>query len=64
MQKAHPLPVAPAVSEQTGGNTRVLVDTNGALADGEVAVATLTGLHDTVRILYNTTDETDVPFVA
>jgi Ca2+-binding RTX toxin-like protein len=39
------------------GNTEIVVDSNGAMAGGEVAVAVLTGVHDAVRILYTTTGD-------
>jgi hypothetical protein len=46
--------------QQNGGNTDVVVDTNGADAGGDVVVATLTGIHNAVTILYDQTHEADV----
>ena len=45
---------------QTGGNTNVVVDTNGAAPGGDVIVATLNGIHNTVSVLYDDTHQTNV----
>ncbi|WP_206075880.1 VCBS domain-containing protein [Mesorhizobium sp. Z1-4] len=43
-----------------GGNTDVVVDTNGAAPAGEIVIAQLTGVHSTINILYDGSNDTDI----